>query len=133
MQPENRQYLRDFLAHAPEMEKDLCIDAKEVLGVEPAIFSTLKERQDYFVLSVLADFLTGRPESLDPVTAELVAIAAAGASDAPHCVKVHIGAALKAGATREQVRDTILIAGAIGRTKVLASGLRELESVCRKR
>jgi 4-carboxymuconolactone decarboxylase len=132
MQPENIQHLREFLAHAPSMEKDLSNDAREVLGKEPAIFSTLKERQDYFVLSVLADFLAGRPESLDPVTAELVAIAAAAASDAPHCVKVHIGAALKAGATRDQVRDTIFIAGALGRSKVLASGLRELESVCGK-
>jgi 4-carboxymuconolactone decarboxylase len=133
MQPENRQYLRDFLAHAPEMAKDLCNDASEILGKEPAIFSTLKERQDYFILSVLADFLACRPESLDPATAELVAIAAATAADAPHCVKVHIGAALKAGATRDQVRDTIFIAGALGRSKVLASGLRELESVCGKR
>jgi alkylhydroperoxidase/carboxymuconolactone decarboxylase family protein YurZ len=37
---------------------------------------------------------------------------------------VHIGTALKEGATRDEILDAILIAGVIGKTSVLAPALR---------
>jgi len=37
---------------------------------------------------------------------------------------VHIGAALKEGATREEIRDTITIAGLIGKTSILGASFR---------
>ena len=77
----------------------------------------------------LAEYATSRPESLDAKTAELVTIAAAAASESPDCLKVHIGAALKAGACRDEILDTILLACLIGKTRLLASSLRAFRDV----
>ena len=71
-----------------------------------------------------------RPDSLDPKTAELIAVAAAAGAGADSCLKVHIGAALKEGASRDEILDVLLIAAMIGKTRVLASSLRRFREVC---
>jgi alkylhydroperoxidase/carboxymuconolactone decarboxylase family protein YurZ len=41
-------------------------------------------------------------------------------------VQVHIRAAAKEGASRDEIYDTIMIAALIGKTRILAPALREL-------
>jgi AhpD family alkylhydroperoxidase len=67
-----------------------------------------------------------RPPHLSPKTAELVALAAAVGMGAEFCMKVHIRAAIKEGASRDEIYDTIMIAALIGKTRVLAPAFREL-------
>lgn len=100
-----------------------------MLGVVPFIFSTLKERPDLFVLSSLADYRACRPESLDPKTAELVALTAAAAANAPDCLRVHMSAARMEGASRQEIRDCLIIASVIAKTGVLARSFRILEDL----
>lgn len=101
-----------------------------MLGVVPFIFTMLRDRPEVFALSAIADYRISRPDSLDAKTAELVAIAAAAGAGADNCLKVHIGAALKEGASRDEILDVLLIAAMIGKTRVLASSLRQLREVC---
>jgi AhpD family alkylhydroperoxidase len=67
-----------------------------------------------------------RPKHLPPKTAELVALAAALSASAEFCVPVHIRAAAKEGASRDEIYDTIMIAALIGKIRILAPALREL-------
>jgi len=130
MKPENEQLINDFLTHADDLGDDITEDVREMLGVVPFIFTLLRDRPDIFALSAIADYRISRPGSLDAKTAELIAIAAAAGAGADNCLKVHMGAALKEGASRDEVLDALLIAAMIGKTKVLASSLRQLRDVC---
>jgi len=105
-------------------------DVEEMLGIVPFIFSILRDRPESFALSTLADYRISRPDSLDPKTAELIAVAAAAGAGADSCLKVHIGAALKEGASRDEILDVLLIAAMIGKTRILASSLRRFREVC---
>lgn len=126
MKPENQKALDDFLAHADAVSDDLLADAQEMLGSMPFILPVLRERPEYFALSAIADEIVCRPKSLPEKTAELVALAAAAGAGAEGCMKIHIRAAAKAGASRDEIYDTIMIAALIGKTRVLASALRLL-------
>lgn len=125
MKPENQKARDDFLSHADAISDDLLADTEEMLGSMPFILPVLRERPDYFALSSLADEMVCRPKSLCPKTAELVALAAAAVTGAEFCMKVHIRAAGKEGASRDEIYDTIMIAALVGKTRVLAPALRE--------
>jgi AhpD family alkylhydroperoxidase len=126
MRKESQRALEAFLAHSDTISDDILADTREMLGSMPFILPVLRERPDYFVLSSLADEMICRPKHLSPRTAELVALAAAAGSGAEYCMKVHIRAAVKEGASRDEIYDTILIAALVGKTRVLAPALREL-------
>jgi AhpD family alkylhydroperoxidase len=126
MKKENQKALDDFLARADAISDDILADTQEMLGSMPFILSVLRERPEYFALSSLADEMVCRPKHLPPKTAELIALAAAVSAGAEYCMKVHIRAATKEGASRDEIYDTIMISALVGKTRVLAPALREL-------
>jgi AhpD family alkylhydroperoxidase len=132
MQEKNEKTVKEFLAHADSISDDIMEDTKDMLGTLPFIFPVMRERPENFALSALADYRTCRPEHLSPKVAELVACAAAAGSGAENCLKVHLRAAQKEGATRDEIFDTLMIAGVIGKTKILASALRQMEDIVKK-
>jgi alkylhydroperoxidase AhpD family core domain len=119
--------LADIREHAPGIAEDIEDMCREVLGVVPHIFSTMRERPDMCALSALADFSMCRPPSMDAKTAELIAVASAASLRAENCLRVHIRAAVKAGASRDEVRDTIFIASVMGKSGIMAASVRVLE------
>ncbi|HNX17688.1 MAG TPA: carboxymuconolactone decarboxylase family protein [Methanoregula sp.] len=126
MKKKNQKIVDEFLLNADAISDDVLDDTEKMLGVLPFIFPVMRERAGTFALSALADYRICRPEHLSPKTAELVAIAAAAGAGADNCMRVHMKAAVKEGATRDEIFDTVMIAGTIGKTKVLASALRQL-------
>lgn len=126
MKAKNQKTVEDFLTHANDMSDDILADTQEMLGTMPFIFPVMRERPEYFALTAIADEMVCRPKHLDPKTAELISLAAAAAAGADHCLKVHIRAAIKEGASRDEIYDTIMIAALVGKTKVLAPAFREL-------
>lgn len=124
MRPESKRALEEFLSHAETISDDIMDDAVEMLGTMPFILPILRERPAYFALSTISDVMAGRPESLDAKTAELIAVAAAAGAGADACLKLHVKTALKEGASRDEIYDTILIASLIGKTRVMAPALR---------
>jgi AhpD family alkylhydroperoxidase len=125
MKPENQKALDDFLSHADAIGDDILADTQKMLGSMPFILPVLRERREYFALSSVADEMVCRPASLSPKTAELVALAAAAGTGAEYCMQVHIRAAAKEGASRDEIYDTLMIAALVGKTRVLAPALRE--------
>jgi AhpD family alkylhydroperoxidase len=124
MDPEIQQIIDDFLVNKEGVCDGIMDDFERMLGLMPFILPILRERPESFAFNMLGDLYTFNPESMDRRTTELIAVSAAAAIGANACLKVHIGAALKEGATRDQIRDTISIAGLIGKTGILASSYR---------
>jgi len=124
MQVQNEEIVAEFLEHRDALSEDIMADVETMLGTRPFIYQVMRERPDTFALSTLADYHFSRPEHLSPKVAELIAIAAAAGGGAENCLKVHISAAQKEGATRDEIIDTIMITAMMGKTKVLASALR---------
>ncbi len=118
-----------FLSHREILIEEIKEDARGMLGGVPFIFGPMEERPDLFVFSAIGDYMACRPPGMDPRTAELIAVAAAASAGAPDCLRLHIRAAVKEGATTDEIRDVLLIAAVIGKGKVLAQSFRALGDV----
>jgi len=126
MKEANKKAISEFLKHTDSIGDDMLEDTQEMLGSMPFILPVQKnERPDYFALMCIADDMLCRPPNLSAKTAELVTLAAAAAAGADQCLKFHIQAAAKEGATKGEIFDTIMLAALVGKTKILASALRE--------
>ena len=127
MKPENKTLIKALLENSDSLQEDIYDDTEEMLGIVPFILRVMARRQEFMIFSGLKDLHALRPKSLDPKTAELLAIAAAASAGADKCLKVHMNAAARAGASEDEILDTIIIAAIIGQTKVLASALRTFQ------
>ena len=127
MKPENMELIRALLENEDSIQEDIFEDSEEMLGIVPFILRVMARRPEFMIFSALKDFYALRPKSLDAKTAELLAVAAAAASGADKCLKVHMAAASGAGASQDEILDAVFIAAIIGQTKVLASALREFQ------
>jgi AhpD family alkylhydroperoxidase len=125
MKDENRKVVEELLSRADAISDNILEDTQKMLGSMPFILPVLRERPEYFALSSLADEMICRPAHLSPKIVELVSLAAAASAGAEYCINVHIRAAVKEGATRDEIYDTIMIAALIGKTRVLGPALRE--------
>jgi AhpD family alkylhydroperoxidase len=127
MKPENRELIKALLEEADSIQEDIYDDTKEMLGTVPFILRVMARRPEFMIFSALKDFYALRPQSLEPKVAELLAVAAAAASGADKCLKVHMAAASLAGASEDEILDAVFIAALIGQTRVLASALRTFQ------
>ncbi|MHA1710705.1 MAG: carboxymuconolactone decarboxylase family protein [Candidatus Freyarchaeota archaeon] len=126
-----RRLVKQIFESLDESVKDIIGEMRESYGRVPFIADSIaKHKPELLVLDALSTLLTLRkPTVLSPKVAELVAVSAAVALGCEHCTDFHIEAALREGASIEEVFDTILIAGLISRSARLAVGLRVLERV----
>ncbi len=127
MKPENRSLINALLKNADSLQQDIYDDSEQMLGTVPFILRVMARRPEFMIFSSLKDFYALRPNSLPPKTAELLAVSAAAASGADKCLKVHMQAAAREGASEDEILDAIFIAAIIGQTRVLASSLRAFQ------
>lgn len=67
-----------------------------------------------FTAWVNLDSITGRKDGKIPhKVRELIAVAVAHTTQCAYCIKVHVGNAKKAGASKEEVAEAILLAAAL--------------------
>jgi len=127
MKPENKDLIKALLENSDSLQEDIYDDAEQMLGTVPFILRVMARRPEFMIFSALKDFYALRPKSLDPKTAELLAVAAAASAGADKCLKVHMAAAAREGASEDEILDALFIAANIGQTKVLASALRTFQ------
>lgn len=127
MKEENKELIKNLLENRSSMEEDIFIESEKMLGSIPFILQAMRQRPEFLIFSSLKDFYALRPKSLDAKTAELLAVAAAAGSGADKCLKVHMEAAFRAGASKDEILDALFIAAVIGQTKVLASAMRAFQ------
>jgi AhpD family alkylhydroperoxidase len=93
-------------------------------GRTPLIFKRMAERPEVLISHLLYKGTVAQTSSLDPKYVELISLAVGAALRCQHCTGYHMQAALKKGATREEILEVILLAGLISNSSVLANAYR---------
>jgi len=127
MKPENKALIKSLLDQSDSLEEDIYADTEQMLGTVPFILRTMARRPEFMIFSAFKDFYALRPKSLDAKTAELLALWPLPPHPEQKCLKVHMAAASRAGASQDEILDAVFIAAIIGQTRVLASALREFQ------
>lgn len=96
-------------------------------GKIPLIFQRMAERPEVLVSHLLYKDAVTKTSALDPKQIELTCLAVGAALKCVHCTGYHMQAALKMGATREEILETVLIAGLISNSSVLANAYRVID------
>ncbi|MBS7287167.1 MAG: carboxymuconolactone decarboxylase family protein [Candidatus Freyarchaeota archaeon] len=114
---------------------DIFREMREEYGRVPFVAeSTGRNRPELLVLdSLLSLFTLRKPKALSRKVAELVALSAATALGCDHCVDFHIEAALREGASVDEIFDVLMIVGLMAKNAKLAVGLRVLRVYSRVR
>jgi len=93
-------------------------------GRVPLIFKRMGERPEVLISHLLYKGTVAQTSPLDPKYVELISLAVGAALKCPHCTGYHMQAALRMGATREEVLEVILLSGMISNSSVLANAYR---------
>ncbi|MDD1719520.1 MAG: carboxymuconolactone decarboxylase family protein, partial [Methanoregulaceae archaeon] len=93
-------------------------------GRTPLIFRRMSERPEVLISHLLYKGTVTGTSALDPKFVELISMAVGAALRCQHCTGYHMQAAMKKGATREEILEVILIAGLISNSSVLANAYR---------
>jgi len=93
-------------------------------GKVPLVFKRMGERPEVLISHLLYKGTVAQTSPLDPKYVELISMAVGAALKCPHCTSYHMQAALKMGATREEVLEVILLSGMISNSSVLANAYR---------
>ena len=93
-------------------------------GKVPLIFRRMSERPEVLVSHLLYKGTVAETSPLDPKYVELISMAVGAALKCPHCTGYHMLAAIRMGASREEILEVILLAGMISNSSVLANAYR---------
>jgi AhpD family alkylhydroperoxidase len=93
-------------------------------GKVPLVFRRMGERPEVLISHLLYKGTVAQTSPLDPKYVELISLAVGAALKCPHCTGYHMQAALKMGASREEILEVILLAGMISNSSVLANSYR---------
>lgn len=99
---------------------------EEQYGFIPVVNQVLSERPDVFIpaANLGKAILEGNGE-LDQKTRYLAAVSAAAALGGQHCIKVQMHHAAQAGATKDEILESILIGSYMAMTRSQSFALRE--------
>lgn len=75
------------------------------------------------------DSTAGKAGVLDRKTKELIAVALGVAARCDGCIAAHVNGALKAGATREEIGETLIVAVSMGGGPSLVYATRAIEAM----
>jgi AhpD family alkylhydroperoxidase len=130
----DRQELLDKVAalmQEPEATTEALLDViRESHGGVGLTPRMLSRRPEAFIPAAIQSQATyGSPRAIDSKTAELAAVAASAALMCEHCLEAHIKAALRRGASLDEVMDVILVAGAIAESSTLSVAFRKLRKI----
>ena len=101
-------------------------------GKVPLVFKRMGERPEVLISHLLYKGTVAQTSPLDPKYVELISMAVGAALKCPHCTWYHMQAAIKMGATREEVLEVILLSGMISNSSVLANAYRIIDDKLEK-
>ena len=128
-----KQEFEEKLARIVEQGADVTADEwmkviEEDYGRVPLIFKRMGERPEVLISHLLYKGTVTQTSPLDPKYVELISMAVGAALKCPHCTGYHMQAAIKRGATREEILEVILIAGLLANSVVLAEAYRVMDA-----
>jgi len=117
--------LAQIVAQGADVTADEWLKAIEVeYGKVPLVFKRMGERPEVLISHLLYKGTVAQTSPLDPKYVELISMAVGAALKCPHCTSYHMQAALKMGASREEILEVILLSGMIANSSVLANAYR---------
>ena len=117
--------LAQIVKKGAERTAEEWMEAIEVeYGKVPLIFKRMGERPEVLISHLLYKGTVAQTSPLDPKYVELISMAVGAALKCPHCTGYHMQAALRMGATREEILEVILLSGMISNSSVLANAYR---------
>ena len=124
-----KEQFEEKLAQIVEKGADLTADEwmqsiEHEYGRVPLIFKRMGERPEVLISHLLYKGTVAQTSPLDPKYVELISLAVGAALKCPHCTGYHMQAALRMGASREEVLEVILLSGMISNSSVLANAYR---------
>jgi AhpD family alkylhydroperoxidase len=130
---EFEETLKEIIAKGSEETSQEWLDNIEhEYGRTPLIFKRMSERPEVLISHLLYKGTVTQTSALDPKYVELISLAVGAALRCKHCTGYHMQAALKKGATREEILEVILIAGLISNSSVLANAYRIIDEKLQK-
>jgi AhpD family alkylhydroperoxidase len=112
--------------------EDWLRDIEKDYGRVPLIFRRMSERPEVLISHLLYKGTVAETSPLDPKYVELISMAVGAALKCPHCTGYHMQAALKMGASREEILEVILLSGMISNSSVLANAYRIVDEKLEK-
>lgn len=104
----------------------------EEYGRIPLIYKRMGERPEVLISHLLYKSTVAETSPLDPKYVELISMAVGAALKCPHCTGYHMLAAMKMGASRDEILEVILLAGMISNSSVLANAYRIVDEKMEK-
>src|SRR5271157_4401400 len=95
--------------------------SEQEYGRVPLVFKRMGERPEVLISHLLYKGTVAQTSPLDPKYVELISMAVGAALKCPHCTGYHMSAALRMGASREEILEVILLSGMISNSSVLAN------------
>jgi AhpD family alkylhydroperoxidase len=89
----------------------------------------MAERPEVLISHLLYKGTVISPSTIEPKYVELISLAVGSALKCPHCVEYHMQAAMRKGATREEILEVVLIAGMLANSAILANAYRIIDNV----
>jgi len=125
----SKETFEEKLARIVDQGADVTADEwmrviEEEYGKVPLIFRRMGERPEVLISHLLYKGTVTETSPLDPKYVELISMAVGAALKCPHCTGYHMQAALKMGASREEILEVILLSGMISNSSVLANAYR---------
>jgi len=111
--PDSRAAAENGDAHIPGID-----DRVKAKGA-PASYSMIEPRMRDIYANFYKETYFSEKKVLDPKTQELVAIAASLVARCQGCIEGHVKKALKYGATKEEISETIVIAVGINAAAIV--------------
>lgn len=100
---------------------------EEFYGFSPFVARYLSEQPDIFIpYSELSARILLNPRHLSIREVELAAVSASAALSSEHCLNIHIPQAEKAGATREEILEAVMVGCWMAMTRGQSVALRKL-------
>lgn len=114
-----------------EIADKILEEIKEGYGFIPLVNQVLSRRPDVFIPAVNLSkaVLNSRIQKLETKTAYLCAISAASALSGEHCIGVQIKHAIDAGATKDEIFESIIIGSYMAMTKSQSYAFRKYEEI----
>jgi len=124
-----KEQFEQRLAHiaaigADRTANEWMLDIEKDYGRVPLIFKRMSERPEVLISHLLYKGTVAQTSPLDPKYVELISLAVGAALKCPHCTGYHMQAAVRMGATREEILEVILLSGMIANSSVLANAYR---------
>jgi len=127
------QKLARIVEQGADVTADEWMKAIEVeYGKIPLIFKRMGERPEVLISHLLYKGTVAQTSPLDPKYVELISMAVGAALKCPHCTGYHMQAAMKMGATRDEILEVILLSGMISNSSVLANAYRIVDEKLEK-